>query len=359
MTASPLETVLIQYRYDPLDRQTGCTLLTLPAIQRFYRDSRLATEIQGALRTSVFQHDNQLLAQQRRQDGKANTILLATDQQRSVLAAQALTGSHQLAYSPYGHRPADNGLLSLLGFNGERPDPVTGHYHLGNGYRQFNPVLMRFNSPDSWSPFGKGGVNAYGYCGGEPINRSDPNGHEFVRSLINLMTKQLKALPNHPTKEVGKLTKILLKSSKEKLGGKKGIEKLANESGLKRETVLLKHVYERIEKALTGEFALSRRVLEAGSRPSRRSHALKLNISRFRDALDDLSQGAKQFLEPGIGLKINKLYLIAKDRVQELNVHRLLPAYSEYQPPPSPPPTYFFPDSAPPLSRQGNMVRGS
>jgi RHS repeat-associated protein len=84
--------------------------------------------------------------------------LLATDQQRSVL--HALKGNHprrSIAYSPYGHRPAENGLLSLLGFNGERPDLVTGHYLLGNGYRAFNPVLMRFNSPDSLSPFGKGG----------------------------------------------------------------------------------------------------------------------------------------------------------------------------------------------------------
>ncbi|EGH35731.1 hypothetical protein PSYJA_44541, partial [Pseudomonas syringae pv. japonica str. M301072] len=39
---------------------------------------------------------------------------------------------------------------------------MTGHYLLGNGYRAFNPVLMRFNSPDSLSPFGEGGVNAYG-----------------------------------------------------------------------------------------------------------------------------------------------------------------------------------------------------
>jgi hypothetical protein len=76
------------------------------------------------------------------------TILLATDQQRSVLNALDATQPHPLAYTPYGHRPSGNGLLSLLGFNGELPDPVTGHYHLGKGYRQFNPVLMRFNSPD-------------------------------------------------------------------------------------------------------------------------------------------------------------------------------------------------------------------
>jgi RHS repeat-associated protein len=106
-----------------------------------------------------------------------NTILLATDQQRSVLSALNAHVPHPIAYSPYGHRPAENGLLSLLGFNGELPDPLTGHYHLGKGYRQFNPVLMRFNSPDSLSPFGKGGLNTYCYCLGDPGNRIDPKGH--------------------------------------------------------------------------------------------------------------------------------------------------------------------------------------
>lgn len=65
----------------------------------------------------------------------------------------------------------------LPGFNGEFPDPLTGHYLLGNGYRAYNPVLGRFNSPDSLSPFGEGGVNAYAYCRGDPVNRVDPSGH--------------------------------------------------------------------------------------------------------------------------------------------------------------------------------------
>lgn len=112
------------------------------------------------------------------------TILLATDQQQSVLNALAANQLSPTAYTPYGHRPRENGLLSLLGFNGELLDRVTGHYHLGKGYRQFNPVLMRFNSPDSWSPFGKGGLNAYGYCSGDPVNQNDPSGHYKVPTLI-------------------------------------------------------------------------------------------------------------------------------------------------------------------------------
>jgi hypothetical protein len=56
---------------------------------------------------------------------------------------------------------------------------------LGNGYRAYNPRLMRFHSPDSWSPFGGGGLNAYMYCVGDPVNRSDPTGHWGVLALLS------------------------------------------------------------------------------------------------------------------------------------------------------------------------------
>ncbi|WP_458131353.1 RHS repeat-associated core domain-containing protein [Pseudomonas sp. R3-41] len=193
MPVAPRETVLCRYRYDPLDRLVDCAPSVEAGIQRFYCKSRLATEIQGAVQRSVFQHEDQLLAQRRREDVKVDTALLATDQQRSLLNVLDANRLHPLAYSPYGHRPAENGLLSLLGFNGERPDPVTGHYLLGNGYRAFNPVLMRFNSPDSLSPFGEGGgLNAYAYCENDPINKEDQTGHipllRYLRRLFGTKT---------------------------------------------------------------------------------------------------------------------------------------------------------------------------
>lgn len=63
------------------------------------------------------------------------------------------------------------------GFNGQLSESASRHYLLGNGYRAYSPVLMRFLQPDSWSPFGWGGLNPYCYCGGEPVNQSDPSGH--------------------------------------------------------------------------------------------------------------------------------------------------------------------------------------
>ncbi|PQJ84228.1 RHS repeat-associated core domain-containing protein [Aliivibrio sifiae] len=77
-------------------------------------------------------------------------------------------------------------LTNSIGFNGERLDPVLKSYHLGNGYRVYIPSMMRFNSPDSLSPFSQGGINTHGYCFGDPINLSDPSGHISVEAGIGI-----------------------------------------------------------------------------------------------------------------------------------------------------------------------------
>ena len=161
--------ILSRYSYDPLDRLASCTPLAEAIAQRYYKAGQLVTEIQGAEQRTYLRSDSQLLAQK----NLTNSALLATDTQNSVLHAEDTA----IAYAPYGHREAVTGLPGLPGLNGEQPDPVTGHYLLGNGYRAYNPILMRFNSPDSLSPFGEGGLNAYAYCVGDPVNRSDPTGH--------------------------------------------------------------------------------------------------------------------------------------------------------------------------------------
>lgn len=65
----------------------------------------------------------------------------------------------------------------IEGYNGERNDPICHRQHLGNGYRSYSSVLMRFTCPDNWSPFRAGGMNAYSYVAGDPINHADRSGH--------------------------------------------------------------------------------------------------------------------------------------------------------------------------------------
>lgn len=170
---------LTHYAYDPLDRLITTAVAAQPSTQRFYSQERLSTSRQGEHSQTVFQHHDQLLAEKH----TSETLLLGTDQQRSVLHSLGGAHNHLRVYSPYGHHRVQSEQQSLLGFNGEAPDPITGHYLLGNGHRAYNPVLMRFNSPDTLSPFGAGGLNPYSYCLGDPINRVDPNG-QFSISIL-------------------------------------------------------------------------------------------------------------------------------------------------------------------------------
>lgn len=101
----------------------------------------------------------------------SRSYLLMTDLQQSTLAG---IGLPQRAYTCYGYRAPSAG--PLMAFAGERHDPITGCYHLGNGHRLYSAGLMRFYSPDRRSPFQSGGVNSYCYCSGDPVNRSDPSG---------------------------------------------------------------------------------------------------------------------------------------------------------------------------------------
>ncbi|PKQ75540.1 RHS repeat-associated core domain-containing protein [Aeromonas sobria] len=75
-------------------------------------------------------------------------------------------------------------LPSHLGFNGEWLDPVLEGYHLGQGYRIYQPKLMRFNAPDSLSPFNGGMYNTYVYCQNDPINFTDPSGHLNISKIL-------------------------------------------------------------------------------------------------------------------------------------------------------------------------------
>lgn len=182
--------LLYRYRYDPLDRLASSGLSTQTRTQRFYQNDRLTTELQGNVQRSILQYEQQLLAEQRHDNGHLEMYALATNVQRSVLAAQGKSHQDNAVYTPYGHPALRESPFSILGFSGERPDPATGHYALGNGRRVFNPVLMRFHSPDSLSPFAEGGLNAYAYCSGDPVNRSDPNGRswQFLATALDRLS---------------------------------------------------------------------------------------------------------------------------------------------------------------------------
>ena len=68
-------------------------------------------------------------------------------------------------------------LFGELRLTGERRDEETGLMFLNA--RFYDPALGRFVSPDWWDP-NKPGVGTCRYCysDNDPVNKSDPNGHE-------------------------------------------------------------------------------------------------------------------------------------------------------------------------------------
>lgn len=195
------------YAYDPLDRHVISQGANADSTQLFYCRDRVATEHRGNVGLRIFECEDAVLSYQVHQNGTPKALLIAGEENRSTLTVLNNSQQHSFAYTPYGHHLQEADTPQLLGFNGERFDPFTGYYLLGNGYRAFNPVLMRFNSPDSWSPFGKGGINAYAYCEGDPVNRVDPTGHGvwgrifrfFLRRKKTSFPTRTPATPNNYT----------------------------------------------------------------------------------------------------------------------------------------------------------------
>jgi RHS repeat-associated protein len=78
-------------------------------------------------------------------------------------------------YLPFGQQfPA---LTQSKGYIGEKFDPETGLQYLHARY--YDPVLGRFMTPDWFDPTSPGvGTNRYAYCFDDPVNCSDPSGHD-------------------------------------------------------------------------------------------------------------------------------------------------------------------------------------
>ncbi|MFK3724660.1 RHS repeat-associated core domain-containing protein [Pseudomonas monteilii] len=107
------------------------------------------------------------------QDG---AVLCGCDTAKSVIRRLHVSNATSLCYTPYGHLAEPFAKGPALRFKGAHYDPVISAYALGRGRRFFSPSLMRFQAPDTHSPFGKGGLNSYAFCLDDPVNYSDPTG---------------------------------------------------------------------------------------------------------------------------------------------------------------------------------------
>ncbi|MGV2834652.1 RHS repeat-associated core domain-containing protein [Pseudomonas shirazensis] len=168
------------YRYDPsgnlTDRILGTTLT-----RSFYSGGLLTHEQTGSDVLQRIGDASTLFALNRITADVRTVTLLGCDAQGSV-RLEADNSVRSRHYTAHGAEPEDP-AHGPYGYAGERREPLTGWYIPG-GYRPYDPLVMGFLSPDSESPFGRGGLNPYTYCGGDPVNRIDPDGHAWWNWLV-------------------------------------------------------------------------------------------------------------------------------------------------------------------------------
>lgn len=128
--------------------------------------------------------------------------LLAADRQGSVLLRQNRGTRSFIAYDAFGFNLGGERQLPELRSSGQLRE-TTGFYMLGNGNRAYNSALRIFHSSDSLSPFERGGLNTYAYCGLDPVNWRDNSGRSRDRVIKKPRLETIYEDANHQYAPVG------------------------------------------------------------------------------------------------------------------------------------------------------------
>jgi RHS repeat-associated protein len=96
--------------------------------------------------------------------------------------------TERLGYAAFGEAKPTTSMPK--GFIGERPDVETGLVYLN--FRYLDTALGRFTSPDDMDPTLAGvGTNRYAYAQNDPVNKADPNGHNWLSDAVSAVVNAI------------------------------------------------------------------------------------------------------------------------------------------------------------------------
>lgn len=89
-------------------------------------------------------------------------------------------------FDPFGAVTASAGDAASVGFQGDWTDASTGSVNMSA--RWYQPGTGTFASRDDWNvtPDPSGAANRYAYGAGNPVNNTDPSGHDIYQCLYNV-----------------------------------------------------------------------------------------------------------------------------------------------------------------------------
>ncbi|MCF1486738.1 RHS repeat-associated core domain-containing protein [Pseudomonas sp. AA27] len=120
----------------------------------------------------------------------SEALLIAVDPQGSVIHHRG----NLFTYTPYGADQKKSTESSYVAYTGLSRMFFGGY--LPGSYRRYDPLIMRFTSPDSFSPFDEGGLNSYCYAGNDPINNIDLSGHTLTKWVKNIFGRKARKVRN-------------------------------------------------------------------------------------------------------------------------------------------------------------------
>ncbi len=165
----------IEYRFDKRGFRT-VKHINGQLVQRYqWKDLTTLAAVEDADGTSKFHYNEHGRAIGMIRNSQVS--LFATDQLGSIFTVADSSGNsvQEILYDSFGRRVynSDPEHDLALGFGGGLYDSDTGLIHFG--YREYDPVIGRFISPDPLGYDG-GDVDLYGFCLDDPINFVDRTG---------------------------------------------------------------------------------------------------------------------------------------------------------------------------------------